>query len=237
MQLDTNEIHIYAAPLDVTIPDEWQATLSADENERAERLISPLDQKRFIAARAILRQLLAHYLDADPATITFTYGQQRKPALANEFASRLEFNLSHSENMAAYAFTLGGAIGIDIEHIRPHNKNDLAERFFSADEIAALKALDPEKQPLGFYTLWARKEAIIKANGKGLAQPLSSFSVSLDALPQQLNIDQQHWHLYPLSLHPQFAAAVATAQNVHKISIWDFVEQNRRFRTNIGHLA
>lgn len=234
MQLHEHEIHVFAAPIAVNIPPSWQAALSADECERAERFLLPLHQQRFIVAHAILRQLLGIYLDTPPADIQFTYSDHRKPALSGQHAGQLEFNLSHSADMAVYAFTRKCAIGIDIEKIQSENKSDIAERFFSPAEIAALSALTPPEQVAGFFQLWARKEAIIKANGKGLAQPLASFSVALDVPQETVHVDQQQWTLYPLDIHPEYAAALAVATPATTIHIWDFIDQKPVFRSTIN---
>ena len=233
MQLRDNEIHIIAAPLAHPFPEQWLATLNDEERERAARLHLPLHQQRFTMARAILRHLLGLYLNAEPKSLTFSYGEYRKPALAGTFANQLQFNLSHSADMAMYAFILNGQIGIDIEKVRQENKSDIATRFFSTAEISALQALPPADQTAGFYCLWARKEAIIKANGKGFAQPLSSFSVSLANQPELLQIDHQSWNLYPLAIHQDYAAAVATAKPVTSLLIWDFIDQKASLRSII----
>lgn len=233
MQLRDHEIHVFAAPIAVTIPEQWYAALSADERERGARFLRPMHQQRFITARAILRQLLGQYLNVDPAVIQFSFGEHDKPALAGPHANSLQFNLSHSDDMAVYAFTRSGAIGIDIEKIQSENKSDIAERFFSPAEIAALATLAPSEQAAGFFRLWSRKEAIIKANGKGLAQPLSSFSVALDAQQETIHVDQQVWTLYPLAIQSEYAAALAVAKPAASISIWDFIDQKPVFRSTI----
>lgn len=231
MQIGKNEIHVYAASLSETISEERFAILSQDDRERAARLISPLHQQRFIAAHVILRELLGLYLNITPASLQFKYNDFRKPSLAAPFAGALQFNLSHSEDLAVYALTLLDEIGIDIEKISSQNKIEIAERFFSDAEKAALAALPPEEQAAGFYRVWARKEAIIKANGKGLAQPLSSFSVSIEDQQETVRADNQSWYLMPLPIHPDFAGAIATAQPKTNVMIWDMINHKPVSRT------
>jgi 4'-phosphopantetheinyl transferase len=113
--------------------------------------------------------------------VELTYGRNGKPALANEQAdSGLYFNVSHSADVAAYAFSFGQAVGIDVENIRDvANADNIAARFFSARENESYHALDPIDKPLGFLTCWTRKEAFIKALGDGLTYSLRDFDVSL----------------------------------------------------------
>ena len=67
-------------------------------------------------------------------------------------------------------------VGVDVERLRKVNPG-LAERFFSPDEVAMLKALSPEKQTEQFIQLWTLKESFLKAIGRGLTRNLNSFSV------------------------------------------------------------
>ncbi len=94
--------------------------------------------------------------------------------------SNLRFNCSHSDDVAAYAFSPGREIGIDIESVRTiHDAEDIAARFFSRREYEAYLALEPRDRPLGFFNCWTRKEAFVKALGDGLDYPLDRFDVTL----------------------------------------------------------
>jgi 4'-phosphopantetheinyl transferase len=125
-----------------------------------------------------LRSILAHYLDCQPAQVRFVYAAHGKPMLAG--ATDLRFNLTHSHGLALLAVTRGREIGVDVEHIRDDiDREPLAERFFSPVEVAALRSLAVELRREAFYRCWTRKEAFIKAVGKGLALPLDRFDVTL----------------------------------------------------------
>ncbi len=184
LPLAPEAVHLWRVPLDQP-PDIvarlWQ-TLAADERARAERFaFTPLRQ-RFIVARGALRDLLSRYTGEAPDRVALTYGAQGKPALvARAGRADLHFNLSHSESLAVYAVTRAHAVGVDVEHVRPITDRDqIAQRFFAAREVAALRALPPERQLAGFFACWTRKEAYIKARGEGLALPLSQFAVAVD---------------------------------------------------------
>ncbi len=235
MQLGKNEVHIYTADLTLT-PDQQQrmmALLNEEERARAMRFVAPIHQQRFIAAHALLRQLLASYLNTTPESIAFTHSAHRKPSLALHHESDIQFNISHTGQHAAYAFTRRHAIGIDIESFHSDPKLDVAERFFSPSEVATLKAASSEEQPGIFYRLWSRKEAIIKANGKGLTQPLSSFSVPAVDHVETLTLEGETWYLYPLSVHPDFAAAVAIAAPAERLAFWEIIDQQPIFKTTL----
>ena len=236
MHLDESEIHIYAAPLNLP-PSQIQqlrSLLSQDEQARADRFVFPLHQQRFIAAHGILRIILGTYLNTSPADLQFDYSEHRKPSLAGAQVKNLFFNLSHSDDLAVYAITRSGELGIDVEKIATKNNSDIAERFFSNSEIAALAALPSAQQVAGFFQLWSRKEAIIKANGRGFSQPLSSFSVSLNDQPEIVLVDNKHWILIPLAIDPAFASALAVAVPASRLCLWDFIDQNAVFRSAIN---
>jgi 4'-phosphopantetheinyl transferase len=206
------------------ISDNRYAVLDDEERRRAARFVAPLHQRRFIAAHVMLREVLARFLQAAPDAVTFTFNLNKKPSLSGSFANQLQFNLSHSEDFAVLAIVRSGDIGIDIEHITADNKLDIAERFFSTNEIATLSAMPQTLQSAAFFQIWARKEAIIKAIGKGLEQSLSSFSVSINHEMEEVTVDQRKWLLYPLELHPDFAAAAVSSAPFSKVFIWDCSE-------------
>ena len=122
---------------------------------RADRFFMDVHRNRFIAGRALLRDLLAGYLGQPPEAIGFAYNEWGKPALAAGFAARdLRFNLSHSQDLAMYAFVLERDVGVDLEMIRAEVANErIAENFFSPLEVETLRALPLEHQAEGVLQL------------------------------------------------------------------------------------
>jgi len=157
------------------------ALLSDAERQRASRFRFDREHRRFVVARARLRQLLGARLDVRPDAVELVYGKRGKPALAGRFAdSGLRFNLSHCDDVALYAFSYGREIGVDIEAVRMVPDADvIAAHMFSRGENEVYRTLDLRDKPLGFFNCWTRKEAFIKALGDGLYYPLDRFDVSL----------------------------------------------------------
>lgn len=193
------------------------AVLSPEERARAARFHSPEHGARFIVAHARLRQLLAPLLDIAPPDIEFIAGEHGKPALAGAAAgSDLQFNLSHSGALGLVGWAQGREIGVDVEIWRAMNDEAaLVRRYFSPAEIAAYEALPPAQRTEGFFNCWTRKEAYIKAVGRGLGLPLDSFDVSIgsgaDACllrPSGLCDDSLQWSLAAPTLAPQVSMAV-----------------------------
>jgi 4'-phosphopantetheinyl transferase len=220
VSIKTNEAHIWKVSLEQSKGQvkKLQLYLSRDELQRAGRFFFEKDRNHFIVARGMLRKILSLYIDRKPYELVFEYNKFGKPFLPYEFeGNKFRFNLSHSHGLAVYAITLNHEIGIDIENIR-ENFDDfgIAQRFFSPGEVAALHSLPPEKQKEAFFLCWTRKEAFIKAKGKGLSIPLDKFDVSLTpGQPAQLlktkydRKDVSLWSLFNLTVKPGFAAALA----------------------------
>jgi 4'-phosphopantetheinyl transferase len=161
--------------------------LSEDEAARALRFHLPLHRQRYVITRGLLRRLLSLYTDIPPGEIIFSYGPKGKPYLDNNNLN-LQFNLSHSDEQAIYAFALDQEIGIDIQKINANFNIAVVKRLFSANEITELLALPLQEQSFGFYHIWTRKEAIIKTIGSSVFSSPADFSVSLEKPDQPIQL-------------------------------------------------
>jgi 4'-phosphopantetheinyl transferase len=220
--IKTLDVHLWRTflPQHAHQIERFLLTLSPDELKRAERFRFAQHRERFILARGLLREILHLYTGLAAEKIEFVYGPQGKPYLANNLLN-LFFNVSHSHDMAVYGFTIGKEIGIDIEKIELHFKEDIAKRFFSQVEFNYLLSLPESKRHIEFYAIWARKEALIKALGKGLYTPLESFSVLSD---HTVAIEEQSFHLENFIAHPDYQAAFAVQAPIASVCYWEWVD-------------
>jgi 4'-phosphopantetheinyl transferase len=231
INLPPGDTHLWAAGLDS--PEEFlrrcERLLSPDERQRAARFrMEPL-RNRYIAARGTLRILLGRYLGADPAELLLCYKPHGKPELRPPWNDRgVEFNVSHSADLAIYAFIRGRAIGVDVEAVRPMpNAAGLLERFFSAAEVAQWQQTAPERQEAVFFQGWTRKEAWLKAVGSGLTFPLSQFCVTMDGPARVLSIrgdraSAAQWQLESCEPCRGYFAAVAWQGATATLRNWRF---------------
>lgn len=227
MLIEPNEIQLWIADLEELKAVDYFALLSEDEHARAKRFHFQNHSQRFTAARGMLRILLSLYVKVEPQKIVFSYTSHKKPLLHYPPNTNLEFNVSHSGQMAVYAFTLQHAIGVDIEQIQPDYHPAVAQRFFSQQEYHALLDLPVAERPLFFYRIWASKEALVKATGKGLSTQLSSISIPVnDDFANIIMNNNESWSLFPLTIHPAYQSAVATRQRIRKITYWQ-LENNK----------
>jgi 4'-phosphopantetheinyl transferase len=218
--LPRDEVHVWLAPLPAAAADIplLSILLSSDEKERAERFRLKKHRDTFIFTRGTLRTLLANYLGVPPAGLHFAYAAHGKPFLAfSQTAPTLAFNLSHTEGMAAFAFTRDRKLGIDVEKVRSDFEVEpIAERFFSLAELLALRNVPAEHRHEAFFRSWTCKEAYIKALGEGFSHPLHQFDVSAShAEPAALlhtrpdPAEAQRWCLQDVPLPPGHVAALA----------------------------
>lgn len=187
----SNAVHVWRASLQqpVAVVDKLWSLLDQSERQRADRFVQLKHRSNFIVARAVLRQLIAAYVEygCSPGEVVFQQNDYGKLALAEEMmvktATAINFNLSHAGDIAVYAFSVNRCLGIDTECMRQDVAIfDIAARFFTAQENQALAALPQELQLPGFFNCWTRKEAFIKAIGHGLSYALDKFSVDLEDL-------------------------------------------------------
>ena len=153
--------------------------LSDDELARYRRFLVPRPAETFLAARVLLRSLLSRYAAVRPADWRFEANPWGRPRVANAAIPRgLSFNLSHKPGCVVCLVGYGRALGADVEDMAANRTNllELADRFFSRSEAAALRALPAERHGERFFELWTLKESYIKARGIGLSLGLSRFS-------------------------------------------------------------
>lgn len=223
-----NNVHIWTANIDhyISINIEFDRYLSQDELKRARNYKFNKDRDRFAATRNILRALLAKYLTTHPKDIQFLYNNHGKPYI-NE---KIHFNVSHSNEMALYAFTNIGHIGIDIEKIQPiADLLEISKQYFSDNEIQTLRSLKLEKQLISFFNCWTRKEAFVKAVGTGLSQSLNEFSVTCRpeeppgiSFLENTNIEG-NWKLHSLDEFKSYSAAFVLDGEFDKIVISNYI--------------
>lgn len=243
-RLRHDEVHLWRASLDqpLRLTRQWWETLSADEKTRADHFYFEKDRLHFIVAHGLLRAILGRYLDLPSDTLSFNTNAYGKPFLAMPLTQQngrdsivgrldqgsgfgtldgepvLHFSLSHSHQLALYAFAFEREVGIDVEWMRPlafGEYDEMAEHFFSTSEQAALRAQSATLKAWAFFHCWTRKEAYIKACGKGLSIPLDQFDVSLSPHePARLLASREdpeapaRWSMYDFPPGPGYAGAL-----------------------------
>lgn len=233
VSLGNRDVHVWRAALDHphSVAKAFYELLSLDERQRACRFHFSRDRDRFIVARGTLRSILSRYLFVPPSQHQFNYGPYGKPRLDEPGGgTSLHFNISHAHNLALFAFTRHRDLGIDLEYIRESASGpDVAERFFSSQEVASLRGLPTESWTQGFFNCWTRKEAYIKATGNGLSIPLNQFAVSLvpgepAAMLATAHNDREavRWSIREISPAPDYVAAIVVEGTKWDLKCWQW---------------
>jgi 4'-phosphopantetheinyl transferase len=182
--------------------------LDRAERARAAQFRFSRDRDRFIARRGRLRHLLGSYLGEAAADIVFHHNDYGKPLILGD--EGLQFSLSHSHGVALCAVAWDRAVGCDLEwKDEALARRETADRLFSARERVDLKRLAPAQWVEGFYNCWTRKEAFVKALGRGLSHPLDSFDVTVaPGEPAALLSRPGQWSMVGFAPRHGFEAAV-----------------------------
>ena len=162
------------------------------------------------------RPVLARYAGLPADALPLVADAYGKPRLAAPNAPG--FNLSHSGEVVLLAIARGADPGIDVEALRPRPRAlQLAQRYFTAAEAAALARRSEADRQQAFYQLWTAKEAVLKALGRGLAFGLDrvGFALAADGTTvepldfQDAAAPASDWQLHALAPAPGHLGALA----------------------------
>ena len=213
-----NDVWRIGISQNIAIIDNLSHLLSADEHERANRYYREKDKHRFMVSRIILRVLLSRYLSADPQQLAFEIGENKKPRVKGN--SSLHYNVSHSGNIVLIGIA-SSAIGVDVE--KPDTNihyTDIMGISCSQNEIDHVNNAQYPLQT--FYTLWTRKEALLKATAKGIDDDLK-FVPSIDGIhyPSVKTIGSAtNWLVNTFKIDHEHLGSIAAV--TEDINFWDY---------------
>src|SRR5215210_2993121 len=149
--------HVWRVDLDPTTAAKTTAcpgVLNAAELNSAARFIRERDGMRFAACRSALREILGGYLICAPRELVFHQGPHGRPFLVG---GEVDFNITHSGDLALIAICAEGPVGIDVEMLRDVRAAlGLSRRYFQMSEQQQLEAALPEERSAMFLTCWTR---------------------------------------------------------------------------------
>lgn len=196
---------------------ELARVLSAEERVQVERIrfAEPRDQR--LITRALARYVLSHYLPAvEPAAWRFDRTELGKPSIAADMPPEtraLHFNLAHTQGLVIMAVSRLAHLGVDVERITDQVPMDVARRYFTAREMAAMEALPEADRARRFQRLWTLKEAYLKAVGSGIQGGLDSMTFDCDAqflrFEHESDPDAARWQFHEMTLDGTWLLALA----------------------------
>lgn len=170
-------VEIYGITVDNRLDDgSFQQLLSKidiEKQKRIKRFRKWEDGHRTLIADLLVRYLVVEKLDIPNNEIHFSTSSFNKPLLKS--IDHFHFNCAHSGRWVVCAID-NAPVGIDVERKKAVDF-DIAKRFFSTEEYDTLMNQGESERSNHFFLLWTLKESYLKAIGKGLYQPLNSFTI------------------------------------------------------------
>lgn len=178
-----------------------------DEHERVrlDRFRRAEDRARYLAAHALTRLALADVVGLPAGELRFDRtcrcGQQHgKPVLPGGPG----FSLTHAGELVGVAVHPAGAVGLDVEQER-----ELTDLPAMAAHVCSPTERTPDAA--AFFTLWTRKEALLKATGEGLASPMSAITLGSSGVREWVGDGAPRAPVWLRDLHPASGYRAALA--------------------------
>ncbi|MDP1800257.1 MAG: 4'-phosphopantetheinyl transferase superfamily protein [Bacteroidota bacterium] len=114
---------------------------------------------------------------------------------------RKKFNISHSRDYVVVAFS-DQEVGADVECVSDFDIKSISHYFHPKETEYIIDSLDQKE---AFFKLWTRKEAYLKATGKGIVDGLNNEN----CLPDKVRY-KGIWHLQSYSLIPSYHLSLCT---------------------------
>ncbi len=174
-----------------TLPEKMQKNILVYKSKK--------DQQVRICAKLMLYQLMTDFgLTPEYGLNDIKYDIFNKPFLNKKFY----FSIAHSEDLVVCTASSKKSIGIDVEKIKPIDVVLLKDSFTKDEWLF----LEEKKYDLDFfYYLWTRKEAVLKAIGKGIYEEMSHVEV----LKNEITYDEQPYFIYDITMDANYKIAVA----------------------------
>ncbi len=210
-------IELWSVDLDdvATRPEVLQVVSPADR-EMSGRLSTEILRRRFIARRAATRHILGASSGLPPAELQIVrrcwYCGARDHGRPEVVGTPIEFSVSSSGGRAVVAIA-DTRVGVDIEidDARGSLAPELPRTVLAPQEWALLESLPDADRARTFLQMWVAKEAVLKADGRGLSVDprLVDTSAIITGGVGYLCLDGTTWTVQSV------VPAVAAARRVH----------------------
>lgn len=204
---------------------DYRRVLDIAEQTHAGKMKIDLLHKRYVEVHGRLRYLLAGILNEAPEKIRIAKAEHGKPYLID--APELAFNLSHSASAMVVAVGWNCRLGVDVEYCKPRTGlSGLVDKCFAEEESAYWHKLADDRKVAGFYRFWTRKEAFVKATGRGIGLGLNQCVVNPESPREFLRVPAEYgpastWHALDVALGQDICSALVTDKNVAGVRIME----------------
>lgn len=226
MSTETIQIwHCNIAADSANYQDYWRV-LDVAEQAHAEKMKIDLLHKRYVEVHGRLRYLLAGILDEQPEKIRIGKAEHGKPYLVD--TPELVFNLSHSASAMVIAVGWNCQLGVDMEYYKPRTSlAGLVDKCFAEEESAYWRKLSDDRKVTEFYRFWTRKEAFVKATGRGIGLGLNHCVINPESQDEFLRIPAEYgqastWHALDIDLGQGVCSALVMDKDIVGVRFMDF---------------
>ena len=173
--------------------------LSPALQEAAMRKRRWMDRQLFIAGKLLVLEVLKELGAGDHSFSNLKYNTHKRPY----FDGGVDFNISHSGDYVVCCGMKDGMVGIDIEQIKTTNLDEYPD-YFTPNEWEYINGHADKSE--GFFNLWTRKEAVLKAIGTGFHTPLNSVDVVEDVVMYY----NTTYYIQPVAIAPAYPCHIAS---------------------------
>ena len=213
--LATDKTHIFRISVDdhfQKIKKQLGEVLSEREQEKAGRIFIQKDKERYAVSKFCLRTILALCLKKAAAEVEFIFHDHKKPTVKD-----IEFNISHTGDYVLIAIS-PKPVGIDVEFLNDEfDFKSILDITFSKKEIDFIG--NEAVNPTNFYTMWTRKEALLKASGEGVSDNLHL----IDCLSEYLERKKEVFKMRTFMIEDSYVASIATSLDQKELNFWNWV--------------
>ncbi|MBL3658717.1 4'-phosphopantetheinyl transferase family protein [Fulvivirga sediminis] len=180
--------YLFFAVFDQPLEDEkFQALLRllpVDHHEKILRYVMWQDRHASLFGKLLLQKGLEKFHYKSP--LHLEYSQYSRPYLPD--FTNLDFNISHTKKAVACVISDCRRVGIDIEEISDIKISDFKNQWTDTEYQNIFEAEDSK---VAFFNYWTKKEAVLKADGRGLNIALNQIDVTGYAVL----VEGKTWHL------------------------------------------
>lgn len=189
--------------------EDYFSLLPLAEQDKNMRFRRWEDRHAHLFGRLLLRQGLLHYGYKENILEDIQLNPYNRPFLHDE----IDFSISHSGEYVTCAIGQDIKLGMDVERKDGKFDPEDAGAIFCHAELDYIRGSDNRCD--AFFRLWARKESLIKADGRGFSAPLTS----INCLTDEVILDNQRWYVRDLLLSESYSSAISTDKPVPELNM------------------
>lgn len=193
--------------------DQWLSELSPQKQDSIQRLINSRDRVSSLVGLHLLKKCVLDEGVPDFQLANIKYPESGKPYWQSANADKLDFNISHSQDLIIVAMSRTMRVGVDAEKKRTLKSLNF-KMVMSAGELEQI-----QQTPDLFFDLWSKKEAVVKAaDTSGISRMRDVFLCN-----ERATLDEECWHLRAvdrlIGMESEFSVHLATSRPVEKLIV------------------